>query len=138
MLPKTYSKTHDGQSKWIHFLIEEDDLLEKSNTIWDKLIRVLKKELTKWICFLIHDDDLLKSFDIKKEFYCKLVYNETALKTKIKSYGDEARDFYDKEIPRISSVYTCLAVINVNFAIKNDEDYYLEVHLKFVDIKIIF
>ena len=122
----------------MYFLIEEDDLLEKSNTIWDKLIRVLKKGLTKWMCFLIHDDDLLKSFDIKKEFYCKLVYNETALKTKIKSYGDEARYFYGKEIPTISSVCTCLAVINVNFAIKNDEDNYLEVYLKFVDIKIIF
>ena len=122
----------------MYFLIEEDDLLEKSNTIWDKLIRVLKKGLTKWMCFLIHDDDLLKSFDIKKEFYCKLVYNETALKTKIKSYGGEARYFYGKEIPTISSVCTCLAVINVNFAIKNDEDYYLEVYLKFVDIKIIF
>ena len=122
----------------MYFLIEEDDLLEKSNTIWDKLIRVLKKGLTKWMCFLIHDDDLLKSFDIKKEFYCKLVYNETALKTKIKSYGDKARYFYGKEIPTISSVCTCLAVINVNFATKNDEDYYLEVYLKFVDIKIIF
>ena len=35
MLPKTsaYVKNYDGQTKWMHFLIEYDDLLEKHNTI---------------------------------------------------------------------------------------------------------
>ena len=30
MLPKTsaYVKSHDGQTKWMYFLIEEDDLLK--------------------------------------------------------------------------------------------------------------
>ena len=55
MLPKTsaYVKRYDGQSKWIHFSIEDDDLLEKYNTIWDKV-----------------------SADIKKEFFSKLVYEK--------------------------------------------------------------
>ena len=37
MLPKasTYVKTYDGQTKWTCFLIEDDDLLEKYDTIWD-------------------------------------------------------------------------------------------------------
>ena len=37
MLSKTsaYAKGYDGQNKWIWFLIEDDDLLEKYNTIWD-------------------------------------------------------------------------------------------------------
>ena len=37
MLPKasTYVKTYDGQTKWMCFLIEDDDLLEKYDTIWD-------------------------------------------------------------------------------------------------------
>ena len=37
MLSKTsaYAKGYDGQNKWIRFLIEGDDLLEKYNTIWD-------------------------------------------------------------------------------------------------------
>ena len=37
MLSKTsaYAKGYDGQNKWIWFLIEGDDLLEKYNTIWD-------------------------------------------------------------------------------------------------------
>ena len=39
MLPKTsaYEKSYDGQTKWMYFLIEDDDLLQKYNTIWDKV-----------------------------------------------------------------------------------------------------
>ena len=44
----------------MYFLIEDDDLLEKYNTIWDKV-----------------------SVDIKKEFDDEPVYNKEYLKTKI-------------------------------------------------------
>ena len=39
MLPETgaYVKSCDGQRKWMYILIEDDDLLEKNNTIWDKV-----------------------------------------------------------------------------------------------------
>ena len=30
-----YVKRYDGQPKWMYFLIEDDGLLEKYNTIWD-------------------------------------------------------------------------------------------------------
>ena len=45
MLPKasTYVKSYDGQTKWMYFLIEDDDLLEKFNTIWDKVSPDIKK-----------------------------------------------------------------------------------------------
>ena len=38
MLSKTSAsvKRYDGQTKWIYILIENDDLLEKYNIIWDK------------------------------------------------------------------------------------------------------
>ena len=38
MLPKTiaYVKSYDGQTKWMYFLIADDDLLEKCNTIRNK------------------------------------------------------------------------------------------------------
>ena len=38
MLPSTsaYVKSYDGQTNWMYFLIEHDELLEKYNTIWDK------------------------------------------------------------------------------------------------------
>ena len=58
----------------MHFLIEDDDLLKKYNTIWDKV-----------------------SADMKNEFDSDPVYNKNYLKTRIKSHGDEVTDFYDKK-----------------------------------------
>ena len=47
MLPKTsaYAKSYDGQTKWMYFSIEDDDLLEKYNTIWDKVNTDIKTEI---------------------------------------------------------------------------------------------
>ena len=47
MLPKTitYVKSYNLQTKWMYFLIEEGDLLEKFNTIWDKVCANFKKNL---------------------------------------------------------------------------------------------
>ena len=56
------------------FFIEDDDLLEKYNTIWDKV-----------------------SADIKKEFDIEPVYNKNYLKTRIKSHGDELTDLTIKK-----------------------------------------
>ena len=91
----------------MYFLIEDDDLIEKYNTIWDKL-----------------------SADLKKEFDNGPVYNEEYLKTKIKSNGDEVTDFHDKRIPKVDFQYTCLAVISLNSAIKKDDNYYPQLFLK--------
>ena len=46
-LPKTsaYVKSYDGQTKWMYFFIEDDDLLEKNITIWDKVSADIKKNL---------------------------------------------------------------------------------------------
>ena len=47
MLPKTsaYVKRYYGQTKWMYFLIEDDDLLEKYNFIWDKVSTDIKENL---------------------------------------------------------------------------------------------
>ena len=71
----------------MYFLIEEENLLEKCNTICDKV-----------------------SADIKKEFDRNPVYNKEFLKSKIKSYGDEVTDFCDKEIPKVDSNHTCFII----------------------------
>ena len=109
MLPKTsaYVKSYDRQTKWMYFLIEDDELLEKYNTVWDKV-----------------------SSDIKKEFDSKPVYNKEFLKTKIKSHGDKVTDFYSKESPRVEYNHTCLAVISLDSSLKKDDNYYLQVFLK--------
>ena len=39
-----YVKRYDGQTTWMYFLIEDDDLLEKYNTVWDKVSADIKKE----------------------------------------------------------------------------------------------
>ena len=45
MLPKTsaYVKIYDRQTKWMCFLIEDNGLLEKYNTICDKVSPDIKK-----------------------------------------------------------------------------------------------
>ena len=97
IIPKTspYVKSYDRQTKWMYFLIKDDDLLEKYKTIWDKV-----------------------SADIKKESDSDPVYNNEFLKTKIKSLGDEVTDFYDIKIPKVDSDHTFLAVISLNSALK--------------------
>ena len=69
----TYIGSCDGQTKWMYFLIEDNDLLEKYNTTWDKV-----------------------SGNITRQFDSESVYSKEFLKTKIKSHDDEATDFYEK------------------------------------------
>ena len=46
------------------------------------------------------------------------------MKTKIKSHGDEITNFYNKEIPKVDSYHTCLALINLDSALKKNDNYY--------------
>ena len=57
-------------------------------------------------------------------------YNKNFVKTKIRSYGDEVTDFHDKELPKVDSNHTCLAVISLESALKKEGNYYLQVFLK--------
>ena len=47
MLPKTraYVKSFDGQTKWMYFLIEDNDLLQKYDNIWGKFSAAIEKNL---------------------------------------------------------------------------------------------
>ena len=58
----------------MYFVIEDDDLLEKYNTNWDKV-----------------------SAGIKKELDSEPVYNKFYLKTKLISHGNEVTEFYNKK-----------------------------------------
>ena len=66
----------------------------------------------------------------KKNLISNLYTIKIFLKTKVKSHGDEATDFHDKEIPKSGSDYTYLAVISLYFSLKKDEIYYPQVFLK--------
>ena len=92
-------------------------------------------------CIFIEDDKLMKKYniilfwdivsaDIKKETDSEPVYDKKYLKTKIKFYGEEVTDFCDKEIPKVDSDHTCVAIISLDSALKKDEIYYPQVFLK--------
>ena len=68
-----YGNRYDEQTKWMYFLIEDDDLLEKS--------------LFGMKPVMISKDNFLASLFVINIF----------LKTKIKSHGDEVRGFHDKK-----------------------------------------
>ena len=62
------------------------------------------------------------------------------MKTKIKSYGNEVTNFYDKNISKLDSNHTCLAVITLDYALKKNDNYYPQVFLKeskYIEKKII-
>ena len=90
----------------MYFMIEDDDLLERYNTIWDKV-----------------------SSDIKKEFESEPVCNNLFFKTKAKSHGDKVEDFCDKKILEVDS-HTCLTVTRLEPALKKDKNRYSQVFLK--------
>ena len=104
MLSKTsaYLKNYDGKTKWMYFVIENDDLLEKYNTIWDKACANIKK-------ILIAKLSIMKFF----------------LKTKIKSHGDEVTGF--QLFTFTFTYHTCLAVISLDSAINKDGNYFPQV-----------
>ena len=52
------------------------------------------------------------------------------MKTKIKFYDDEVTDFCNKKIPKMDSNHTCSALISLDSAFKEDENYYPQVFLK--------
>ena len=51
ILPKigTYVISYDGETKWMYFLIEYDDLLENYDTVWHKVGADVKKEFNNSI-----------------------------------------------------------------------------------------
>ena len=72
-----YRKDFD-ETKYIYFLIKDDELLEQYNEIWEKLKNSLKKELGS-----------------------NPIYNEKYLKAKIKSYNGKINaNFHNNKIPK--------------------------------------
>ena len=106
MLPKTsaYIKSYDRQTRWIYFLNEDDDLLEKYNTIQHKVSAI--------------------------KVNSEPIYNKKLLKAQKHYHGDEVTDIYDKKIPKVDSNHTCLTVISLTFTLKKDQSYYLQAFLK--------
>ena len=107
MIPKTsaYLKRYDGETKLMHFLTGYDDLLEKYNTISDKVSADIEKEF---------ESEPVQNTKIKTKIP-KITKIKTKItkKNEIKSYGYDGTDFYDKEIPNVDSNPT--SSLNITF-----------------------
>ena len=82
-------------------------LVRKIMLIWIKSNLILKK-------YLVTNLSIIKDFS----------------KTKLKSYFNDATDFHDKEMYKVGSNHTCLAVISWNSSLEKDKSYYPQVFLK--------
>ena len=90
------------------------------------------------VFFFIEYDVLLEAYNnirnrarnsIKKQLDCEPIYNKKFPKNKIRSWGDEATDFHDKEVPQVDC-NNSLTVILPDFVLKKDENYYPSVFKK--------
>ena len=109
-------------------------MLKKIRTLFTFLSKMgaYRRNFDKRKCmwFLMKDEKLLKKYNeirkkvgsiIKKEFYSKLKY----LKTKIKSYNRKINtNFHNNKIPKQDSQCICLPVILIDSVYRKDKDYY--------------
>ena len=82
-------------------------------------------EESKWMNFLMKDEELLKKYDIRnkvsngiKNLDCKPIYNEKNLKTKKRSYGDQATDFHTRKIPKAGSNFIFWSTVLIDSVLK--------------------
>ena len=95
-------KRYFDESKYMSFLIKDDELLAKY-----KKIREMVKN------------------SIKKEFDSESVYNEKNLKATVKSYsGKISKNFHNNKILKESCQFTCLSVILIDFVFRTGKNYY--------------
>ena len=103
----TYRKDFN-KTKYVSFLIKDDELLKKYNEIWEKI-----------------------NNSLKKEFDSELVCNEKYLKAKIKSNNGKINtSFRNNKIPKEDPQYVCLSVILMDSVFRIGQDYYPQVFLE--------
>ena len=81
-----YVKYFDKNSKHMNFLVNDEEILDKYNKIWNKI--------NNWF---------------KKKFDSEPVYNDKYIKAKINLYH---RNFYGNKTPTEVEHYACFSVIS--------------------------
>ena len=96
------------ETKYISFLIKDDELLEKQNEIQEKVKN-----------------------SIKKEFDSEPVYNGKYLRVKINTYNGKVNtSFHNNKIPKEGSQFIRLSVILIDSVFRTGKNYYLQVFLE--------
>ena len=103
MIPRLSAyKRNFNETKYMSFLIKDDELLEKYNTIWEKVISII-----------------IRGFDSDP------VYNNKYLKNKIKSYeGKINTNFHNDKMPKEGFHCICLSVVLIDSVFKMGEKCY--------------
>ena len=100
----TYRRDFD-ETKYMSFLIKNDELLEKCNEIWERVKN-----------------------SIKKEFDSETVYNEDCQKAEIKfCNGKIKKNFHNNKIPKEGSQFIYLCVILIDSVFRTGKNYYPQV-----------
>ena len=93
--------------KNMSFVIKDDDVLDKYNKTWDKII---------------------EKFSIK--FYSMPVYDEKYIKAKLREFNGVIKiNFLGDEVPEEIEYYTCIACITIDSVMKTEKNY-LQVYLE--------
>ena len=102
------NRRYFNETKYMPFLIKDDELLKKYNEIWEKVKN-----------------------SINKEFISKPVYSEKYLKAKMKSCNGKIKtNFCNSKIPREGSQFICLSVIMIDSVFRSGKNYYPGVFLE--------
>ena len=102
-----YRKDLDG-TKYLSFLIEDDEILKKHNEISEKVEN-----------------------SPKKEFDSEPVYNEKYLNAKIKSYNGKINThFHDNKVQKEGFQFICLLVILIDSVFRTSKNYYPQVFFR--------
>ena len=102
-----YRKDFD-ETKYMSFLIKDNELLKTCNKIWKKVKNT-----------------------INKEFNSDRVYNKNDLKTKTKSYNRKINtNFHNMKIPKEGSQCICLSLILIDSVFRTGNNYYPQVFLE--------
>ena len=102
-LPKMSAHRKDyNETKYVSFLIKDNEIFKKWNKIFDKV-----------------------SYSITKEFDSNQVYNKICLWTKIRSYkGKINTTFHNKKISQEGSPFICISVILIDSVFRAGKNYY--------------
>ena len=112
-----FIRVYDGTMYLVLFGSEKYDFI--CNRIRN-LIEVIKlKMMTYWKNIILFGTKSM--LILKKNLIVSLSIINFFLKNKMKSCGDEVTDFFDKIIPKVDSNRTCLAVISLHSALKNEK-----------------
>ena len=108
-LPKMIAFRKDfDKTKYVSFLIKDDELSEKYNEIWDKV-----------------------SHTVGKEYDNNPVYNKKYLRAKIKSYNGKINiNFHNNRIPKEDSQLICLSVILIDSVFRAGKHYFPQIFLQ--------